>query len=931
MAKPKPKAILDAEAIIKAAIAQSDQIITLEDDEGHAALGDLNQVLVAADKKLGKKLAALAKAGKGRTFTAAQAAATQAQIQPTIVAVQEKIGGIAQRTGESAIGKAVEHSAKTIAKIDEAYHGGATITPSLLASMQMSHVKHGPKAALVTRVSTSLDRYGMNMGKEFSKILQVGLASGATMDQMVASLVAHGGPKGTVSLASKEIAPGIIKQLELGHFPGGLFKAKKYWAERIVRTEVAYAYNGATHASLQQLREDGADVRKKILATFDTRTAPDSIAVHGQIRELDQTFTDGHGRVYLFPPARPNDRETIIGWFPAWHETPSSEPPTESEQKDAVELANPQPKPPAWSGFSQQDLEDLKNQGLLADKAQAERELEEQTRAGQALHTMQLAQSAKVAGIRAQAAQAAADAEKAEKAAAEKTYKALDAKIAKAFKVSKKAPATPHEGALALYHLSATDPEKFAKYYNQKTGQTGVSQKSIVLALKQSSNAGSTLMVETLVDELTEKHGYGDGVLKSWLGTKPAQAHVSALSGKKDPASLKQKVALLVADGTPLKLAKMTAKKESQTWKTYVAKNGQPPKVDWEIKPGGGEFFDVYDPLTQQKVAYFKKAGEKFAVTPPAKLGSEWTARTFEKQSDAAEYAAQVGAAISKVTPAKPVAAAPAYTPYKAPAKDSRFNHRDDKPAKTSIGPLVLELDAAAESKEIKYTAAHHFKEMGGVTIRKADGKSQNGVDQVVIAAGLKNEHDAWAGKFGGCWYGSSTGAKAYAGKLVTKDETTQDARDMAEQIGNGADAKKLERWARVKYAATQAALEHRSKPGGDLHGKIDADGYVELYRGVNGNQAQKARSSRQEGEKARVAVRSVSSWSHSRSTARGFAGSGGVVLRARVHVSRIFSQYEQEETAMRRFGDGEAEWIVIAEKEHFDMHVEDIQNPHDE
>jgi hypothetical protein len=100
----------------------------------------------------------------------------------------------------------------------------------------------------------------------------------------------------------------------------------------------AYAYNAAGLNTMQGFRNtDFPDMQKKILAHFDSRTAPDSIAVHGQIRPLDGYFMDGAGRQYLHPPGRPNDRETVIPWRPHWGELDSTDPPDDAEIRDSVE------------------------------------------------------------------------------------------------------------------------------------------------------------------------------------------------------------------------------------------------------------------------------------------------------------------------------------------------------------------------------------------------------------------------------------------------------------------------------------------------------------------------------------------------------------------------------------------------------------------
>jgi hypothetical protein len=917
----KPTELLDAEALIKAAIKQSDQVITLEDDTGAAALAELGSVLQQADRKLATKLAYLAKAGKGRTFTAAQAAGYQAQIKSTIVSVQEKVSGIAVRTGESAMRKSVGTQSRLIAGLHKVYDGATMATP-LVAAMQKSPAQHGNRAMLLTRVATSMDRYGEVMGKEFAKIIQVGLASGATVDQMVASLVRHGGPKGVVSLAARETAPGVVQRIREGKFPDGLFKAKKYWAERIVRTETAHAYNAASFSSLQGLKAAGEDVRKKIVAVFDNRTAPDSVAVHGQIRELDQPFMDGAGRVYQYPPARPNDREVVIGWYDDWAETPSSEPPSPAEHADALELA--QQKPVPWSGFTPGDVAQLKAQGELADKVQAERELAEQTRAHQQITELQLAKSARVAGVRARAAKAAQDAERLAKAAAKKQLEAQDKKIAKAFKASKKAPATPHEGQLALWEMAGKNPQAFVDYYLSKMG-TGIPADGYLSALKTTAWHPLT---ESMVKDLTAKHGYPATSLQDHLLVKPEW--VSAIAGEKGAKAAKTKAALLHSKGTAWKLAESSAKKNGTLWKVFQEAHGvqpapaapAPPK--YELKSGGTGYVDVHDPDSGKKLAYFQQVGSSFVVKPPSKL-SGWAEQSFPTQEDAALYAIKVGEAIQKLPPANPS------FPSATGPKTSPYNHQPGVEPKTRIAPLKLDQEAAAEQRGIRRKAAEHFNRHGVKT--RAEGVTErNAVDQVLEQADLASVQDAWSGRHGGCWYGSSTGAKAYAGKLVAKDKVDgRDEHDMAKQIGH-ADPDKMATYARTKYGATQEALERRLKAGDKIAQHVDADGYVELYRGLSGKQGEQLRAAREQGEVTRVALRSVSSWSTKRSAATGFAsGPEGVVVRARVHVSRIFSQYEQEEIAMRRFGDSESEWIVIADDEYLDVHSHDLQNPYDE
>lgn len=104
--------------------------------------------------------------------------------------------------------------------------------------------------------------------------------------------------------------------------------------------------------------------------------------------------------------------------------------------------------------------------------------------------------------------------------------------------------------------------------------------------------------------------------------------------------------------------------------------------------------------------------------------------------------------------------------------------------------------------------------------------------------------------------------------------------------------------WAQHQYAATQSILkEHMA----DLRkqGVLDADGYLTLYRGASGQQAKDIQ--RQVAFKAlhpnikerpSITVHPVTSWSASPLVAKGFAGDDGVVIKQKIHASRVFASH---------------------------------------
>ena len=86
----------------------------------------------------------------------------------------------------------------------------------------------------------------------------------------------------------------------------GVFKERrKYESERIARTEVNAASNGA---ELEAYKQSEVIEKKEWLATLDDRTAPVCVALNGNVVGLKRTFNGG----FQHPPAHPNCRCAIL-------------------------------------------------------------------------------------------------------------------------------------------------------------------------------------------------------------------------------------------------------------------------------------------------------------------------------------------------------------------------------------------------------------------------------------------------------------------------------------------------------------------------------------------------------------------------------------------------------------------------------------------
>ncbi len=309
--------IARVDATLRASLGRADRVVTATDRAGRAANAELLRDLEAADRLLRRRLRRYA--ASDERFTPASMLSYQRQIALVRRRVEASLSGIVATSTEAAATAGYSETFRLLAALDARFSGIARPLRLRPAAAMMRSLR--ADSSLLIQRATSVDRYGSAMIAEFETRMRRGLIAGVSQRDMVDDLCGHGGPTGTVSLAARETPTGVVRLVE-EEIPEGLFVRYRSWAWRIVRTETARAYSIARMEGLFEQRQAFPELRKKILATFDNRTAFDSVVVHGQIRRLEEPFVDGAGRVYLQPPARPNDREVVIPWLPEWEETP---------------------------------------------------------------------------------------------------------------------------------------------------------------------------------------------------------------------------------------------------------------------------------------------------------------------------------------------------------------------------------------------------------------------------------------------------------------------------------------------------------------------------------------------------------------------------------------------------------------------------------
>jgi len=333
-----------ADRTIREVIRRSDRAILSTADARRTL-----RMMEAADAELARRLVrVLGRSGGDITYSAAKIMSTREQIAVVVERTRRQLGRQVYEASRTLSTAGVLDAVETITRLERQFSGIADITLDIDRARTLQSIATENLGSLLARHEVSVGNYGIHMIGRFELALSQGLLQGDTQAEMVTRLTGHGGGRGVQ----------------------GVFRKQDYWARRIVRTESSYAYNQANWKANRRASAQFGDMGKKILAIFDRRTAADSVYVHGQIRQVDEPFIDGAGRVYQHPPGRPNDRETVIPWRMAWPETATSRPRPPEEVGRVEVAAIPDYRKPARGLARREAIDDVAQQ-IRQEKAHA--------------------------------------------------------------------------------------------------------------------------------------------------------------------------------------------------------------------------------------------------------------------------------------------------------------------------------------------------------------------------------------------------------------------------------------------------------------------------------------------------------------------------------------------------------------------------------
>lgn len=251
--------------------------------------------------------------GPGReSFTAVRARVLLRQVEEVLRALQPGMRSLLLTQAGEIADRRARDTVAYLRKAERLFTGSSAPLP-IREALVLDRATRGAEASALRRIASDpehpsrpgvLDRYSAATIGKFEQELQLRALAGKPWAEVRDSLV------------------------EASPFLRG---APAHWAERIVRTE---AMNASNAASLEAMREAddqlGGGTLKILCAAFDSRTAADSYAVHGQVRRLSEPFNDWT-HAYAHPPNRSNDREVVVPHRIDWPIPPGLRPRSDGE------------------------------------------------------------------------------------------------------------------------------------------------------------------------------------------------------------------------------------------------------------------------------------------------------------------------------------------------------------------------------------------------------------------------------------------------------------------------------------------------------------------------------------------------------------------------------------------------------------------------
>ncbi len=256
-----------------------------------------------AQDELTRKLSRMVRSGRADTMTALQAQQLLSQVVQAQQVIAAQVAQQCQPIIREVQVEGIQLMDQTITTL-EAKFTGATISLPLEEAATFEGIIDKRAPSLIRANESSFKRYGQVLTQKVEQELALSLATGDTPIEAIDR---------------------IQQAADL-----------TWWqAERIVRTEMANAFNAAHADSIVEanklLRDLGKRWSEHVSDTtglpLDNRVAPDSMVLHGQVTTADGVFVmppdervsaKVWNKIYTHSPNRPNDRSVTMPWRAGW-------------------------------------------------------------------------------------------------------------------------------------------------------------------------------------------------------------------------------------------------------------------------------------------------------------------------------------------------------------------------------------------------------------------------------------------------------------------------------------------------------------------------------------------------------------------------------------------------------------------------------------
>ncbi len=297
------------------------------------------KLLLDSQRDLENRLSRSLQSTGPKSFTSTQLRSSLVQVREVLRTITiPSLKDTVVKHGVVAAHLAVHQTVDYLHTANKAFTGVVAGLPIREASV-FEHAVSGARSSILRHISSGgrgtekarngvLERYNDATITHFEKTFQRGLITGKSQAQMRDEII-EGSP--------------FLQQ------------APAHYATRIVRTECHYSANVATHEAMKEVNVQlGGGMIRILCATFDDRTGSDSIAVHGQVRHMDEPFGTWYGD-FMTPPDRPNDREIVVPHRLRWSIPDSLRPKDEGEILDRWKQEGRKGSPPARPQMSTVD------------------------------------------------------------------------------------------------------------------------------------------------------------------------------------------------------------------------------------------------------------------------------------------------------------------------------------------------------------------------------------------------------------------------------------------------------------------------------------------------------------------------------------------------------------------------------------------------